>query len=167
MSAVLVRPARREDCGEIQRLIQALATFEKFPHGPKLTIEDLERDGFESSPAKFKCIVAEMPDESKTFCGYAMYFPIYSSWMGKGIRIEDLYVTPEFHGTGLGKRLFSLVAKEAYEGDYCRVEFTALGWNPAAGFYRHLGAENVTDSEERNVWRLYRNGMEKLLLHAK
>ncbi|XP_059479060.1 thialysine N-epsilon-acetyltransferase-like [Neocloeon triangulifer] len=164
MSSVpLIRTARKEDCKEIQRLIQELATYEKFPHAPKLKVEDLERDGFESSPPKFKCFVAENPDNEEELCGYAMYYPTYSAWDGKAIRLEDLFVAPEGRGTGLGKRLFSLVAKEALEGNYCRVEFTALGWNQAAGFYTHLGAENTTSSEDRNVWRLYRSGMEKLL----
>lgn len=75
---------------------------------------DLERDGFESNPEKFKCFVAESSNDTTTLCGFTMYFPVYSAWEGKALAIEDLYVVPEFRGTGLGKRLLSHVAKVHY-----------------------------------------------------
>ncbi|XP_059479059.1 thialysine N-epsilon-acetyltransferase-like [Neocloeon triangulifer] len=164
MSSIpIVRTARKEDCKEIRRLIQELADYENFPQAPKLKVQDLERDGFESSIPMFKCFVAEIPNNEDKLCGFAMYSPSYSSWVGKTIQLEDLYVSPEFRGTGLGKRLFSLVTKEAYEGNYSRVEFTVFAWNKATDFYTHLGAINTTNSEDRHVWRLYRSGIEKLV----
>ena len=36
MKAITFRPAQREDCAEIIRLIQELADFEKMPDGPKI-----------------------------------------------------------------------------------------------------------------------------------
>jgi len=74
-------------------------------------LPDLELDGFESSPERFKCFVAENPLDPTTLCGYTMYFPVYSAWDGKVMAIEDLFVMPEFRGTGLGKKLMECVAK--------------------------------------------------------
>ena len=34
-----VRPAKREDCPELIRLIQELADYEKMPDGPKIGVE--------------------------------------------------------------------------------------------------------------------------------
>lgn len=34
-----------------------------------------------------------------TKIGYALYFYSYSSWKGRSIYMEDLYVMPEFRGT--------------------------------------------------------------------
>lgn len=34
-----------------------------------------------------------------TKIGYALYFYSYSSWKGRAIYMEDLYVMPEFRGT--------------------------------------------------------------------
>jgi hypothetical protein len=50
----------------------------------------------------------------------------------------------------------------ALEEKHCRVQWHALAWNPACNFYKHIGAENVTETEERTMWRLYKDGMEKL-----
>lgn len=34
-----------------------------------------------------------------TKIGYALYFYSYSSWSGRAVYMEDLYVMPEFRGT--------------------------------------------------------------------
>lgn len=34
-----------------------------------------------------------------TKIGYALYFYTYSSWKGRAVYMEDLYVMPEFRGT--------------------------------------------------------------------
>uniref|UniRef100_A0A4W6BUH7 Spermidine/spermine N1-acetyltransferase family member 2b n=1 Tax=Lates calcarifer TaxID=8187 RepID=A0A4W6BUH7_LATCA len=63
---------------------------------------ELERDGFCQNPF-FECLVAEVPEEhiSKegfTVVGYALYFYTYSTWRGRSVYLEDLYVMPEFRG---------------------------------------------------------------------
>lgn len=34
-----------------------------------------------------------------TVVGYALYFYTYSTWKGRSVHLEDLYVMPEFRGT--------------------------------------------------------------------
>lgn len=43
--------------------------------------------------------------------GYALYFYTYSTWEGRMLYMEDLYVCPEYRGEGVGSRLWKTVAK--------------------------------------------------------
>ncbi|KAL7390685.1 hypothetical protein ABVT39_025825 [Epinephelus coioides] len=97
-----VRAATKEDCKDISRLIMELAVYEKMSDQVKISHEELERDGFCQNPF-FECLVAEVPEEHKskegfTIVGYAFYFYTYSTWKGRTIYLEDLYVMPEFRG---------------------------------------------------------------------
>ena len=53
-----IRSAKKEDMSRVLNLIKELASFEKEEHAVEVTIEELQRDGFESKPA-FKCFVAD------------------------------------------------------------------------------------------------------------
>jgi len=43
--------------------------------------------------------------------GYALYFHKYSTWEGKGIHLEDFYVTPNYRHKGIGTKLLRRLAK--------------------------------------------------------
>lgn len=43
--------------------------------------------------------------------GYALYFYTYSTWEGRMLYMDDLYVCPEYRGEGVGSRLWKTVAK--------------------------------------------------------
>lgn len=120
--------------------LQELADFEKMSEGPKLSIEgsfyyfytaevsddwltlitddsrdhffpDLQRDGFEASPPAFRCMVADVKKaEGTVTAGYALYFPIYSTWEGRSMLLEDLYVRKSERRHGVGTMLFDAVA---------------------------------------------------------
>uniref|UniRef100_A0A3Q1EKR8 Uncharacterized protein n=1 Tax=Acanthochromis polyacanthus TaxID=80966 RepID=A0A3Q1EKR8_9TELE len=82
---------------------QELAEYEKMADHVKVTQRDLEQDGFSKNPF-FHGIIAEVPEQHKTKeghtkIGYALYFYSYSSFKGRAIYMEDLYVMPEFRGT--------------------------------------------------------------------
>ena len=49
---------------------------------------ELLRDGFGERPV-FECLIAEVDGEA---AGLALYFPIYSTWKGPSIHLEDLFV---------------------------------------------------------------------------
>jgi GNAT superfamily N-acetyltransferase len=40
-----------------------------------------------------------------------LFFYTYSSWEGPSVYMEDIYVTPELRGKGLGKALWKKVVK--------------------------------------------------------
>ncbi|XP_059479121.1 thialysine N-epsilon-acetyltransferase [Neocloeon triangulifer] len=164
-----IRPAKKDDCAEIKRLIQELADFEKHPDGPKLSVEDLQRDGFESDPPKYRCIVVENNTigADGSLCGYAIYFQTYSTWEGSALRLEDIYVSPAHRRNGLGRILLAHIAKEAEDEGFCRIDFSVLSWNPASAFYKLLGAHNITDLEQWAMWRFEKDTIHELAERAR
>ena len=90
--------------------------------------------------------------------GFALYFRSFSTWEGvHGIYLEDLYVMPEYRGTGLGRALLTSLAELAAERGYARLERAVLDWNqPAIDFYRSLGAVAMDE------WTVYRLSGEAL-----
>uniref|UniRef100_A0A3P9HKA7 Spermidine/spermine N1-acetyltransferase family member 2b n=1 Tax=Oryzias latipes TaxID=8090 RepID=A0A3P9HKA7_ORYLA len=147
-----IRPAKKEDCKEISRLIMELAVYENMPDQVKIAHEELERDGFGENPF-FQCLVAEVPEEHKskegfTVVGYALYFYTYSTWKGRSIFLEDLYVMPEFRGNGIGKGLLCKVAEVGKKKECVRLQLSVLDWNtPSRDFYAAKGAQDLTVSE--------------------
>lgn len=150
MAEVTVRKAAREDCKAIRSLIQELADYEKMPEGPKIDYQRLERDGFDAKHPLFICYVAVIKER---VVGYAIFYYTYSTWSGKAMYLEDIYVTLEFRDKYVGSKLLKAVAKEAVDNDCCRLDFSVLSWNPAKKFYKSKGAVDLTIEEE---WHHYR-----------
>ncbi|CAG9782645.1 unnamed protein product [Diatraea saccharalis] len=152
---ILIRSANKEDMKAVAEMIQELADFEKMPQGPKMSVRDLEHDGFEVSPPAFQCKIAELKGAvTQPVIGYALYFPTYSTWEGRSMMLEDLYVKNSERRHGVGKRLFNAVAKEASKTGCSRLDFHVLEWNPARSFYESKGAVNLTASEQWCYYRL-------------
>lgn len=122
----------------------------------KIDESTLQRDGFDTDSPAFTCLVAEVSDGH--IMGYALYYTCYSTWKGKSIFLEDLYVQPAYRGNGIGKQLILAVAKIAHETSG-RLDFHVLSWNPAIEFYKSLGAVNQTTTEK---WQLFRIDQERL-----
>ncbi|KAM9788573.1 diamine acetyltransferase 2b [Neosynchiropus ocellatus] len=162
-----IRAAIKEDCKEIWRLIKELAVYEKMPDQVKISHEELERDGFCQNPF-YECLVAEVAEENKssegfTVVGYALYFYTYSTWMGRSMYLEDLYVMPEFRGNGIGKSLLSSVAKVGKDKQCVRLQLSVLDWNtPAREFYAAKGALDLTDSEGWHFIRFHGQSLDNL-----
>jgi GNAT superfamily N-acetyltransferase len=95
-------------------------------------------------------LLAENEDQT---IGFALYFFNFSTFLGKpGLYLEDLFVSPEHRGVGVGKLLFKELGKVAAENDCGRMEWMVLDWNePAQGFYRRIGANPV---DGWHVWRM-------------
>jgi GNAT superfamily N-acetyltransferase len=144
-----IRPATPKDVPQILNFIRELATYEREPHAVLATEADLLRDGFGPTP-RFQCVIAEL--DSNEAAGFALYFTSYSTWRGHhGIRLEDLYVTPEKRGQGIGKALLAHLARIAVDQGCPRLEWDVLAWNaPAIAVYESIGAQILTE------WRIMR-----------
>ncbi|XP_019941081.2 diamine acetyltransferase 2b [Paralichthys olivaceus] len=147
-----IRAVTKDDCKDISRMIKELAVYENKLDEVKTSHEDLERDGFGQNPF-FECLVAEVPEEHKskegfTVVGYALYYYTYSTWKGRTMYMEDLYVMEEFRGNGIGMGLMSKVAEMGKKNQCVRLQFSVLDWNtPAREFYAAKGARDITESD--------------------
>jgi len=139
---VTLRPAEKQDSEAILRLIQELAVFEKEPESVLLTVSDIERYGFGSSPL-FQCLVAQVEQQA---IGMALYYQRFSTWKGPTYHLEDLIVTEAYKGKGIGTQLYTAFIQMAYESGVERIEWNVLDWNtPAVGFYEKSGATVLHD----------------------
>ncbi|HYK36971.1 GNAT family N-acetyltransferase [Alloacidobacterium sp.] len=137
-----IRPAMSSDIALMYSLVRALAEYEREPHSVKITEEQLLRDGFGPNPY-YECLIAE---EDGQAAGFALYFPIYSTWQGPSLHLEDLFVLPKFRGKGIGKALLNHVAAAASRRGCARLQWDVLDWNqPAIDFYNSIGAIMLPD----------------------
>lgn len=137
-----IREARKSDMKSVHALITELAVFEKESNAVLITPQDLEEDGFGKSPL-FHCFVAEV--EAK-IVGIALVYPRYSTWRGPVIHLEDLIVTQNMRGKGIGAALLKKVVQYGVEKKVRRIGWEVLDWNtPAIKFYEDCGAIVMRD----------------------
>nr|CAH0108026.1 unnamed protein product [Daphnia galeata] len=161
MNRFTIRKAIKEDCESIHRLIQELADYEKMPNGPQLDVKALEKDGFGIRPF-FEAFVA-YSNELNQIVGFALYFFTYSTWQGKSLYMEDIYVQPQQRRKGVGLSLLRSVSQAALAENCLRLNFSVLNWNlPSIEFYKSLGALNLTEKEGWHCFRMNRCEMEQL-----
>ena len=143
-----IRPAKREEVGEVLQLIQDLATYEKAPDQVEASKDDLLNTIFAKEPRVF-CDLVEVDGQ---IAGIAIWFLNYSTWQAKhGIYLEDLYIKPEFRARGYGKALLKHLAQICDKEGYGRLQWWVLDWNsPAIEFYKSFGAEAMDE------WTVYR-----------
>jgi GNAT superfamily N-acetyltransferase len=145
-----VRPVRLDDVPTVLELVRELAVYEKAGHEALMTEEQLRNALFGKAPALFGHVALTADGE---IAGFALWFLNFSTWRGShGIYLEDLFVSPEHRGTGLGRELLRTLAQECVDRGFSRLEWSVLDWNtPSIDFYRAAGAVPM---EEWTVFRL-------------
>jgi GNAT superfamily N-acetyltransferase len=69
--------------------------------------------------------------------GFALYYFGYSTWKGRTLYLEDLYVQEDFRKAGIGQQLFDHIVSVAKNEKVRRMDWQVLNWNePALAFYR-------------------------------
>ena len=159
MKPLSIRPASIEDVDQIMQFVMDLAIYEKEPDSVVATPEHFRQALFCDQP-KVHCLIAELNGKA---VGFAVYFFSFSTWLGQhGIFLEDLYVSPEYRGSGAGKGLLKELANIAIANDLGRVEWSVLDWNePSIQFYQAMGAV------AKNGWTDYRLTGDALINFAK
>ena len=138
----IIRNATKNDMPQVLTLINELAVFEKEPDAVEITLKDLEQDGFGKNPA-FHCFVAEADNKIK---GMALVYFRYSTWKGKALHLEDLIVSKDMRGSGIGSALLDEVVKYGYSLGVKRINWEVLDWNESAIiFYEKKGATIMRD----------------------
>lgn len=152
-NAVTIRKASENDIPHIHTFITELAEFEKLSDQVIATEQNLRENIFGKKPHA-EIIIAEI---DKKAVGFALFFHNYSAFLGKpGLYIEDLYVSADYRGGGIGRMLLAHCAKIAKERNCGRLEWSVLKWNPARRLYDSIGAVAMKE------WLLYRISGEKL-----
>lgn len=143
MSVIEIRKATIEDAALILRFVTELAIYEKAENEVIATEFDIQKSLF-ATDSKTKAVICNINNEP---VGFAVYFFNYSTWLGKhGLYLEDLYVSPEYRGSGAGKALLKYLAKIALSKNCGRFEWSVLDWNERAiQFYRSIGAKPQSD----------------------
>jgi GNAT superfamily N-acetyltransferase len=139
-----IRAATADDAALLRSMIRELAEFEHELEWVTIQEEDLVRDGFGDRP-RFRALVAEWDGQP---AGYALFFGYFSTWTGRGLFLEDLFVREAFRGRGIGKALLAKVARIAVDEKCYGIHWEVLHWNAKAiELYTSLGAEF------RDQWR--------------
>lgn len=130
-----IRLATEPDFPAILGLIKELALFEKAPEQVTNTVERMRQE-----QDFFTCIVVE--GEGGTLIAMMLYFFTYSTWVGKSLYLDDLYVQPEHRGKGIGSQLLNRLFEVARAENCHRVRWQVLDWNePAIQLYKKCGAQ--------------------------
>ena len=100
-------------------------------------------------------IIGELKERPVAF---ALFFHNFSTFLGKAnLYLEDLFVDESCRGLGLGKIMFSCLARIAVDRGCERLDWWCLDRNaPAIAFYQSLGAQPMCD------WTVHRVDGERL-----
>ena len=133
-----IRPAIEQDFEAILGLIKELALFEKAPEKVVNTVEQMKAE-----QNLFNAFVAEKPDGE--IIGFALFYFVYYTWVGKSLYLDDLYVKKTYRGQKIGTKLLDKVIETGKQNNCKRIRWQVLNWNkPAIDFYKKLGA-NLDD----------------------
>jgi len=143
-----LRPAEPRDCGDLNRLILALADYEKLAHQAAPSPEGLHAALFGERPA-CEALIAERHGRA---VGFALYFTTFSTFLCRpGLYLEDVFVEPGHRGAGIGGAILRHLAALAVDRRCGRFEWRVLDWNePSIRFYESLGGKLMPE------WQLVR-----------
>ncbi|MHC1709588.1 MAG: N-acetyltransferase family protein [Methanomassiliicoccales archaeon] len=153
----VIRFAGPKDVPIVLDFIKRLAEYEKLSHEVVATEEVLMDSLFTKRQAEV--LIGELNGRPVAF---ALFFHNFSTFLGKAnLYLEDLFVDEECRGLGLGKIMFSCLAKVAVDRGCERLDWWCLDWNESSiAFYKSMGAEPMSD------WTVYRIDGERLRLLA-
>jgi len=157
MDSLRIENAAERDVPLILDFIRELAEYEKLLATVEVNEARIRQTIFGPEPRAS----VVLGFENNKPVAFAVFFYTYSTFVGlPGMYVEDIYVKPGARGQGIGRKLFSHLAKEAKEKGCWRIEWAVLDWNePAILFYKNLGAVPM---QEWLVYRLSGEALDRL-----
>jgi len=122
----------------MMELVRELAIYEKAPNEVTVELNHFIESGFGPNPVWW-AYVAEITNEdnSNQIVGFALYYIRYSTWKGQRMYLEDIIVTENMRGNGIGKKLFEQLIIVSKEKNFKGITWQVLDWNePAINFYK-------------------------------
>lgn len=135
--SITIRRAVKEDCSRLLDLVKELALYEKAPQEVTVTLDHFIESGFGANPVWWSFVAIE----DGVIQGFALYYIRYSTWKGQRMYLEDILVTEQARGKGIGKLLFDQLIEEAKEKKLSGIVWQVLDWNELAiNFYKKYNA---------------------------
>jgi GNAT superfamily N-acetyltransferase len=133
-----IRSGEPRDVDAVLRMMRQLAAQEGLGKLFELTNDTLSRACF-GLPRRIELIVAETEGR---IVGYATCLLQFSPWIGRDyLFVDDLYVSDDARGSGIGSRLMKQVGALALERGVGVRWHVEPANRSAQSFYRTLGAE--------------------------
>ena len=127
---------KAEEIETLLECILALAAYQGHPNAVEVTIEQLSKDLEES------WYEAYFLKKDGNVIGSCIIYNKYSSWKGRAMHLDELYIIPEERRMGWGRIFFDFILDLAG-----KKQCTYLSWSiapdnaPAIQFYESYGAQ--------------------------
>ncbi|XP_048373508.1 diamine acetyltransferase 1-like [Sphaerodactylus townsendi] len=171
--AFAVRACAPKDLKDIMRLIKEIAVIYKIPENEiRTSEEELMKAGFGEHP-RFECFVAEVPPQQKskeghTLIGYVLSVYTYSTWKGRNLYMDNLYVMPEFRGQGIGKRLLNRATEAAWLKGCSQLHMHVSSEKPEnIRFLEKHGGEDLSAKEGWSLLRFQEAQLRQMAAQSK
>lgn len=152
-----IRQAIIDDVPLILSFIKELAKHEKLLNELVVTKEILCESLF-GDKSYAEVIIGTIDDKPVSF---AIYFHNFSDVLGiPGIYLEDLFVSVEARGQGIGEKMLAYLAALAKQRNCRRMEWLVADSNEKAiRFYKKLGAKPI---DEYTLYRMTGEALDQL-----
>ena len=103
---IKLEQAKTADFPEIYELIKEFTVFQKTPEKYKLSLSQMLADE--------QSIHALVVRDSEMAIGFSTYYFGYSSWSGKHLYLDDIYIKEAYRGQGIGAQIMNNLEEIAH-----------------------------------------------------